>query len=34
MLGRMIGGALLVAAAAIVVQSLPDLARYMRIREM
>jgi hypothetical protein len=34
MLGRLIGGALLVAAAAVVVTSLPDLARYMRLREM
>jgi hypothetical protein len=34
MIGRLLGGALLVAAAAVVVTSLPDLARYIRLREM
>lgn len=34
MLKRLIGGALLVAIAAAVVQNMPDVARYMRIRDM
>jgi hypothetical protein len=33
-LRRLVVGALLVGAAALVVQSLPDLARYLRMREM
>jgi hypothetical protein len=33
-LRRLVIGAFLVGAAAIVVQSLPDLARYFRMREM
>jgi hypothetical protein len=33
-LRRLLIGAFLVGAAAIVVQSLPDLARYLRMREM
>jgi hypothetical protein len=34
MLIRLIGGAITVAVAAIVVQSLPDIARYLKIRDM
>ncbi|MGH8900821.1 MAG: DUF6893 family small protein [Egibacteraceae bacterium] len=34
MLGRLIGGALLVAVAAVVVTSLPDVARYIKLRDM
>jgi hypothetical protein len=34
MLRRLLVGAFLVGLAAVVVQSLPDLARYIRIREM
>lgn len=34
MLGKLIGGALLVAAAALVVTSLPDVARYIKLRDM
>lgn len=34
MLRRLITGALLLVAAAAVVQSMPDLARYLRMREM
>jgi hypothetical protein len=34
MLGRLIGGALLVAIAAAVVTSLPDVARYIKLRDM
>jgi hypothetical protein len=34
MLGRLIGGALLVAVAAVVVTSLPDFARYIKLRDM
>jgi hypothetical protein len=33
-LRRLVIGAVLVGAAAILVQSLPDLARYFRMREM
>ena len=34
MLRRLLIGAFLVGLAALVVQSLPDIARYIRIREM
>jgi hypothetical protein len=34
MFGRMLFGAVLVAAAALVLQSLPDIAKYLEIREM
>jgi Family of unknown function (DUF6893) len=34
LLRRLLIGAFLVGAAAIVVQSLPDVARYLRMREM
>jgi hypothetical protein len=34
MLRRLVVGALLVGLAAIVIQSLPDIARYMKMREM
>jgi hypothetical protein len=34
MLRRLLLGALMVGLAAIVVQSLPDLVRYIKIREM
>lgn len=34
MLGRLVKWAVLVALTAMAVQSLPDLARYLRIREM
>jgi hypothetical protein len=34
MLKRMVVGAILVGLAALVVQSLPDIARYLRMREM
>lgn len=34
MIGRFITGALLVGVAAAVVTSLPDIARYLRLREM
>lgn len=34
MLGRLIGGALIVAVAAVVVTSLPDVARYIKLRDM
>lgn len=34
MLGRLIGGAVLVAVAAVVVTSLPDVARYIKLRDM
>lgn len=34
MFGRLLRWLVLVAVAALVVQSLPDLARYLRIREM
>lgn len=34
MLGRLIGGAFLVAVAAVVVTSLPDVARYIKLRDM
>jgi hypothetical protein len=33
-LRRLLLGALMVGLAAVVVQSLPDIARYIRIREM
>ena len=33
-LRRLVVGALLVGAAALLIQSLPDLARYLRMREM
>jgi hypothetical protein len=33
-LRRLVVGAVLVGAAALLVQSLPDLARYFRMREM
>jgi hypothetical protein len=34
MLRRLLIGAFLVGLAALVIQSLPDIARYIRIREM
>jgi hypothetical protein len=34
MVGKLIGSALLVAAAAIVVTSMPDVARYLKLRDM
>lgn len=34
MLRRLITGAVLLVAAATVVQSMPDLARYLRMRQM
>lgn len=34
MIGRLLRWTVLVALAALIVQSLPDLARYLRIREM
>lgn len=34
MLIKMIGGFIAIAVAAAVVQSLPDIARYLKIREM
>lgn len=34
MLARLIGGAITIAIAAVVVQSLPDIARYLKMREM
>ncbi len=34
MFSRLLVGAALVVVAALVVQSLPDIARYLRIREM
>jgi hypothetical protein len=34
MIGRLLFGAVLVAVAAVVLQSLPDLAKYLEIREM
>jgi hypothetical protein len=34
MFRRMVVGAVLVGLAALVVQSLPDIARYMKIRDM
>ncbi len=34
MIGRLLSGAILIAVAAAVVTSLPDLARYLRLREM
>lgn len=34
MIGRLLFGAVLVAVAAVVLSSLPDLARYLEIREM
>lgn len=34
MLKRLIGGAVAIAVAAMIVQSIPDLARYLKIREM
>ncbi|MGH8930897.1 MAG: DUF6893 family small protein [Egibacteraceae bacterium] len=34
MLGKLIGSALLVGVAALVVTSMPDLARYLRLRDM
>lgn len=34
MLGRLIGAAIAIAIAAAIVQSLPDIARYLKIREM
>lgn len=34
MIGRLIRAALIAAAVAVVVQSLPDVKRYLRIRDM
>lgn len=34
MLKRLVVGAILVGLAALVLQSLPDIARYLRMREM
>lgn len=34
MFGRLITGAIAIAVAAAIVQSLPDIARYLKIREM
>ena len=34
MIRRMVSSALLVVVAAMVVQSMPDIARYLKIREM
>jgi len=34
MIGKMIGSALLIGAAALVVTSLPDVKRYLMIRDM
>jgi hypothetical protein len=34
MIGRLLRSAVLLVAAAAVVQSLPDIARYLKIREM
>jgi hypothetical protein len=33
-MGKLVRGALLLAVAVVVVQSLPDLARYLKIRQM
>ena len=34
MMGRLVKGAVLLAVAIVLVQSLPDLARYLKIRQM
>ncbi len=34
MIGRLVKAAVVAGVAALVVQSLPDIARYLRIREM
>lgn len=34
MIRRLVSSALLVVVAAVVVQSMPDIARYLKIREM